>query len=272
MGRKTAFLSLPAVLAAFTPEVGWAVQESPGVIPIPVEALVRSTVETADSLFDALDAQSALDRLRIRLEGAPNDFEARWRAARAALALAVMTRRGPDRVTLLREGEAHGEHALSARPNHKEALIWSAALKGRLGIETGGPREKSRLGQEVWDFTHRVLMVDPDNAFAHDVLGKLNQEVRKLSGFKRLVARTFVGNDAIRLSTWQDAERHLQAAIESDGKVVLFFLDLGETYLHQDKFELARETFEAGLKLPDRFPPDARFKRSIRRRLAELAN
>jgi len=271
MYRTTAHLSLTVVLAS-TPSAVWGRQENVVPIPIPVEALARSAVEEADSLFDALDARAALDRLRIRLEVAPDDFEARWRAARAALAFAVMTSRGAERANLLREGEAHADHALAVRPDHIESLNWSAALKGRRALEGGGPREKSRLGQEAWELAHRVLTIDPNDAFAHDILGKLSQEVSKLGGFKRFLARTFLGSDLLRLGTWEGAERHLRAAIDSDPRVVLFFLDLGDTYLRQDKLELARGAFEAGLELPDRFPPDARFKRTIRRRLAAMTN
>ena len=153
-----------------------------------------------------------------------------------------------------------------------ETLIWSAAIKGRLAIETGGPRAKSRLGQDAWDLVHRALAIDPNNPFAHDILGKLNQEVRKLGRVERFLARTFLGNDLIRLSTWEGSERHLKIARERDPAVVLFFLDLGETYLSQDKIELARETFEAGLKLPNRFPPDARFKERMQQILEQMTS
>lgn len=36
--------------------------------------------------------------------------------------------------------------ALRAQPDHTETLIWSAAIKSRLAIETSGPRAKSRFG------------------------------------------------------------------------------------------------------------------------------
>jgi len=235
-----------------------------------VRALTTSAVQAADSLFGALDPSAAMERLEVRLEVAEDDFEARWRAAQYSLTLAILADDEDTRVAWLQRGNYHADRALRQEPDHPESLTWAAALKGRLAMEVGGNAEKARRGQEVWDLGHRLLAVDPDNAFGHDILGKLNQEVRKLGSIARFFARTFMGNDPIRNSTWESSEAHLKAAIESDPDVVLFHLDLGDTYFHQKKWDEARAIYEAGLRLSDRFPPDPKFKDEIRRQLAEI--
>lgn len=65
-------------------------------------------------------------------------------------------------------------------------------------------------------------------------------------------------------------EEHLKRAIELEPRSILFYLDLGETYLLQEKDDLARETFEAGLALPNTYPPDDVFKGQIRRMLDRI--
>lgn len=233
--------------------------------------LESSALAEADSLFDAMDPEGALQRLESRLAVAPGDAEARWRAARAALVLGVMAHGRRARVAWLTVAEAHGDSVLAGHPNDVDALTWAAAAKGRLAISTGGAFDRARMAQEVWDLTARILELDPDNAFGHDIRGKLNQEVQKLGRVARFLARTFVGNAPLKESTWDQAEYHLGAAIAADPDVVLFHLDLAETYLLQGKRELARAEFELALALPDRYPPDPKFKETIRAHLAELA-
>jgi len=57
--RTTALGSVAAAIMSSTPGLAQATQEVP--LPVRVEALARPTVELADSLFDALDARSALN-------------------------------------------------------------------------------------------------------------------------------------------------------------------------------------------------------------------
>ena len=236
-----------------------------------VAPLIPSTIVTADSLFFAMDPVAALGRLEVRLEVAPTDYEARWRAARAALALGVMTDARDMKSAYLRRSSFHAEAAVGLRPSDPDAISWLAAAKGRIAIDISGVRDQVRLGQQVWELTQQLLKLDPQHPLGNDVLGKLNQEVRKLSGFQRFVARTFMSGGApMKGSSWEGAEEHLQRAIAADPTVVLFHLDLGETYQLQGKTDLARAAFEAGLKVPDLYPTDPKFKEAIVRRLEAL--
>jgi Tfp pilus assembly protein PilF len=74
----------------------------------------------------------------------------------------------------------------------------------------------------------------------------------------------------MRESSWEGAEEHLKRAIAADPTVVLFHLDLGETYQLQGKTDQARAAFQAGLKVPDLYPTDRKFKETIVRRLEAL--
>lgn len=276
----TAFL--PAALVLLRPSLADAQASTDGTVPArrtvappvvldSVSRTVRGPLEVADSLlFRAMDPGAALELLEIHLASNPRDVEALWRAARAGLVLALGQRERPDRRRLLLLADAYGDSARAAAPDDIDALTWSAASKGRLTIEVGGKRSKARRGQEVWDIAHRILELDPDHPFAHDILGKLNQEVRKLGTVQRFLARLLVGNDPIRRSTWEAAEEHLRKAVEGDPTVLLFYLDLGETYMLQGKNDEARAAFEAGLNVPDLYPTDPNFRERIGRHLREL--
>ena len=263
--------ALLILLCTAAPAVAQVPGQLPGPTPREVQALVRSPVEVADSLFlDEWEPGAALELLEVYLQGRPNDAEAHWRATRAALVLALSQTEREERRRLLRLGEALGDSAVAVAPDNIDVLSWAAAAKGRLTIEIGGRRSKVRRGQEVWDMAHRVLEMDPDHPFAHDILGKLNQEVRKLGSFKRFMARLLMDSDLLEQSTWESSEEHLRAAVAADPTVLLFYLDLGETYLLQGKEEEARRTFEAGLEVPDLYPIDPGFRIRIRQHLTEL--
>ncbi len=240
------------------------------VIQVQPRTLTRSASETADSLFDAMEPVASLDVLEARLEWEPDDFEARWRAARAALVLGIMGSDWVTRDTWFRIAVAHGERARQLHPEEPEALSWLVAAVGRRAIESRSGRENARLGGQVWDLTDALLTADPDHALGNDVRGKLHQEVMKLAGWQRFVGRLVLRSDPLKHASWEASEEHLRRAIALEPGFILFYLDLGETYLLQEKNDLARETFEAGLALPSVYPPDDLFKRQIRRALGRL--
>ena len=97
--------------------------------------------------------RAAFDILEARLEWQPDDYEALWRASRLAMVLGTMEPDGSRRSQWYRVAEFHGMAAREARPGGIDGLVWTAAAKGRLAIETGGVRDKARLGSEVWDLT-----------------------------------------------------------------------------------------------------------------------
>lgn len=238
-----------------------------GVAPALVE---RSAVEVADSLLAAFDMEGSYAALTARLEAEPDDFEARWRAARAALGFGIT---GPDpeaRREWLRIADGHGRNLLRIRPDDPEALAWAAAAKGRRAMAEDGARTVANLAKDAWSLTGRLLAARPDHPLGNHVRGKLHQEVARLPAVKRFLARMFLGSRLVGQARWELAEEHLLRAISGDPGMVLFYLDLGETYRYQGKTAEAVATYHRGLAVPDRFPVDARFKSTMRRRLATL--
>ncbi len=107
------------------------------------------------------------------------------------------------------------------------------------------------------------------HAGAHHALGVVNYRVQSLSAFERWIARTFMGADVIKLTSWDDAERYLIRAVELRPEYILFHLDLGRMYLSRKRMEEARIHFRRALELPLLEPPDDRFQQIAERRLQE---
>jgi tetratricopeptide (TPR) repeat protein len=230
----------------------------------------KSAAEISDSLLTAGDAEASYSVLIARLGVAPDDFEARWRATRAALGLGIMGADADTRRRWLREADAHGRELLRLRPDDPDAMAWAAAARGRRALAEPGARTVVALAEETWQLTGKLLAAYPDHPLGNHVRGKLHQEVARLPRVKRLLARMFLRGDMLSQAKWELAEAHIQRAIAGDPGMVLFYLDLGETYRYQGKNAEAMAMYRRGLAVPDRLPVDERFKSTMLRRIATL--
>ena len=214
---------------------------------------------SAEALYEAGDASAAFAVIERQLRDAPDDYEARWKAARAAVSIGLLRPTEDEQNAWYRVGIEHGEAALRIRPDGVDALYWLCASQGRLAIQLS-PRASAAAALEVYERAHRLLALDSLHAGAHNALGKIGFEVMKLSRLERLLARALVGNEALERASWEETETHQRLAVELDPEAPLYRLDLGRTYLHTGRYELAERELELALALPARHPGDALYK------------
>jgi tetratricopeptide (TPR) repeat protein len=251
-----------------------SVHAAPVGAQLPIElpelrTLTATPLEQADSLFLASAPAAALTVLEAHLNEHPDDYEARWRASRAGLVLGILEPEEEVKEALFVRAGDHGEAAVEQRPQGVDGLYWAAASLGREALQHG-PRTSTRLVQQVWDLTHRLLELEPEHPGGHNILGKLNQEVMSLSGFERFIGRLLFRIDPLKEATWEKAVRHHERAVASDPNVVLFRMDLGLTYAALERYAEARAQYEAALEIEPLFPVDSRFQDDVRSHLADL--
>jgi tetratricopeptide (TPR) repeat protein len=239
-------------------------------VPPPDTTLTKTAAQISDSLLFAGDSEGSYAVLVARLGVFPDDFEARWRATRGALGLGIMGADADTRRHWLQEADAQGRALLQLRPDDPEAMAWAAAARGRRALAEPGARTVVALAEETWQLTGKLLAEHPDHPLGNHVRGKLHEEVARLPRVKRVLARMFLRGDLLGQAKWELAEEHLKRAIAGDPGMVLFYLDLGETYRYQGKTEAAQAMYRRGLRVPDRLPVDARFKATMQRRMATL--
>lgn len=231
---------------------------------------VPSSIDLADSLVALPDLEGAWRVLQVRLEVAPDDREAAWRAVRVGLGLGILGVDHPTRLRWLRAADEVGRHIEAMGPGDIDALAWVAAARGRLAQSESGGRTVARLAGDTWRLTDRVLTEAPDHPLANNVLGMLHQETMRLSGFERFVARHVLGLDPAGLASWRESEDHLAKAVSLDPGMVLFHVDLGDTYRFQDKLGPAEAAYRRGLAVPSRLPVDDHLKELLRARLVAM--
>ncbi|MDP2956514.1 MAG: hypothetical protein Q8N53_08835, partial [Longimicrobiales bacterium] len=93
LARWSSAVGLPCLVLLGAPSaVAGQAAVPPAAVPGSAQTL-RSAVQVADSLLAAFDMEGSYAALTARLDVEPDDFEARWRAARVALGFGIM---GPD--------------------------------------------------------------------------------------------------------------------------------------------------------------------------------
>lgn len=222
-----------------------------------------SVPEQAEELYRAHRSEEAFHTLAAHLEIHPDDYEARWKAARAAVSAGLLAEGEEEQNRWYRAGIVHGERARELRPEGLEGLYWLTANKGRLAIQLP-PKPTADLAVEVQRLAEHMLELDPHHAGAFNALGKIHYEVMRLSSFERFLAKMFLGSEALHGKSWEEAERLHLRAVELDPAHPLYRLDLGTTYLFTERYELAAAELRRALELPHRHPGDELYKREAR--------
>jgi len=236
--------------------------------PVAADA-VADAVASADALYFSGAPREAYELLKSHLEASPSDYEALWRAARAAVVIGIVREGITAQNEYLDPAIVLGDRAVAERPQGLDGLYWRGAAEGRRALNAGNDYA-SRLVQRVYDDAHAILALDSLHAGAHNLLGRVNYEIMDLSRVERLLGRLLVNNRALQESSWDGAANHLRRAAELDPYNVLYWLDLGQLYMRRGRDEDAVTVLHRVTEMPSVHPPDDVFKDTARSWLAEL--
>lgn len=256
-----------SVRAACAPLFALALFAAPAVAQMSGPAQAMAPAAAIDALYAGGEVEAAYESAIGALEREPEAYDLLWRAARASTALGVLHRDDEDaRERWLEEGIALAARAREADPAGPEARYWSFYARGERALRTG-PRHAARLANELFTEATEVLAGDPDDAFAHQLLGTIHMEVMTLSGFERFLGRTFLGGEAMKKATWEGAETHLTRAAELDRTSVRGLTALGRLHARRGRGEEAKTALRAALALPMAEPFDRVLQEEARVRL-----
>lgn len=227
---------------------------------VPLTAQPAVSLAQADSAFVQGRLTHALEPLRPWLDAERPDAPVLWRAARVHVAYGILapTRESAEGYYLRAATEAR--RALQQAPASTEARYWLAVALGRRALR-GDFRRILPLAVETYHEAQRILAVDSLHAGAHDIVGKLYSEVRKLPWIVRKLAATVTRQDVLRLASWEGAEFHLRRAITLDSTAVIYRADLAQLYHRMGREADALQVVRAMQRLPNRTPADTLFKR-----------
>jgi Tfp pilus assembly protein PilF len=142
-----------------------------------------------------------------------------------------------------------------------------AVSHGKLAVYSD-TKMKLQYSRMVKEEAERALVLDPNYAWAHHVLGRWHYEVASLGVASRWVVRLLYGG--LPGASQKEAVAQLQRAVTLEPDELTHHLELGFALAAAGEKALAREAWARGLALPDRGKHDAAAKLRAREALAEL--
>jgi tetratricopeptide (TPR) repeat protein len=227
-------------------------------------------ISEADMLYMAGDPRASLDRLLEHLETDSLNYDALWRASRAAVVIGIDIEQEKNREqnAWLDPALYWARRAADLRPGEVDGLYWRGVSSGRRAMNAG-PSYAVELAQNVYDDAHAILAQDSLHGGAHNMLGKLNYEVMSMSRVKRLVARTFMDRPSLDDTSWEQAEYHLEKAVEVWPDFVLFHFDLAQLHRKRGRRDQAIESYVQAVRLPTVHPTDRKLQLQAQEQLEE---
>jgi hypothetical protein len=227
-----------------------------------LEALDRSpapaltVVEQIDSLHDALEPALALDAAKAALADDSTDYEVLWRASRSQGDLAKMIKGDEDSVrdrrdSLYAVAEVFARRAIASDSLDPEGHFILGVTLGQLSLTRGGG-DRVKFAREIYEHAALALEMDPEHDGAHHVVGMWHAEIRRLSGFSRFMAKTFMGAGFMGRAAWDSAAAHLEASVAIEPNYIHHRLALAEIYADMERWEDAERQLVAIPDLPTR--------------------
>lgn len=240
-----------------------------GLAPAVQAQTAGEQVIAGNKAYAALEVPAALDYYRNAIAADPKNYEAIWKAARAAMDLGLPAPDAAKRTAFYSSAEQYGRRAVAVNPGEPEGhfvLAWALGKTALAQSATG----RVKYGTEVRSHALECLRLKPDYAGCLHIMGVWNAEIMRLNGFVRLIARNFLGGRVFGSASWKEAVRYMEAAVAAEPERVVHRLDMGEIYRDAGDKVKARAQFETGLRLPSRDYNDRRFKSEIQADLDKL--
>lgn len=228
-------------------------------------------IDQADALYFGGEPEEAFEVLRTHLADHPEDYEALWRVVRSTVVLGAGSEGWRLQNSWWDTGMLYGDSAVALRPEGADGRYWRGAAYGRRALNAVA-EYGAELAQTAYEDAHAILAVEPDHGGAHNILGKIFFEIMSMSRVQRWLGRTFVRTEALKNSSWEEAELHLEAAAEDWPDSILFQYDLGELYKRRGREADAREAYERVTTMGVVHPSDPALQQDAARRLEELGS
>jgi tetratricopeptide (TPR) repeat protein len=220
----------------------------------------RALLARGDSLYDARNASAALVTYESVIASDPASYEALWKAARSAIDIGEFDRDIDHRTQLYERARDFATRAVRANGTDAEGHFQLSRAVGKVAL-VAGVRDKVRLAEAVRIHALDALARKPNHDGALHVIGVWNAEIRRLNGFQRMMAKTFMGGQVLGEASWDAAVSYMQRSVAADPTRIVHRLDLGKIYIEVGKKQLAREQFEWIAKAPIVDYNDASYKR-----------
>jgi len=236
-------------------------------VGIAVPADADTLVKEANAAEARFDAKAALE-LYLKADAArPNDPFILQKIARQYSDLTFDLAERTDQRRDCEQALAYAQRAHQLAPNSSENVLSLAICYAKIGFysDTRTKIENSRL---VKDYAEQALALDPNNDFAHHVLGQWNYEVASVGAAKRLLVKLIYGG--LPPASTADGVKHLQRAVELAPEIPAHHVELGLALLADGQREAGERELKKAIELPRKLKYDDEAKHRAREALEKL--
>jgi tetratricopeptide (TPR) repeat protein len=216
-----------------------------------------SKLQTADALKYYLPAE--------KLE--PNNVRLLVRISREYRHLMFDTAKPMEKVSLCGTALTYARRAVTLAPDDPEAQLAVAISYGKLQPFESN-REKLDAARIIKDAVDKVIRLDPRSDLGWHVLGRWHMAFADVSPAKRMLALLTYGK--LPDSTYEDAARCFEKAIEINPNRLMHYIELGRAYAHMGRASDARRLIIEGLAMRETEKDDPEIKRQGKEVLATL--
>jgi len=198
---------------------------------------------------------------------APNNVRLLVRISREYRHLMSDATKPEQKLSLGNTAVDYAKRAVSLDPNDPDAQLAVAISYGKLGpFETN--REKFEASRVIKDAADKVVKLDPGSDLGWHVLGRWHLALAEVSAFERAMAQFAYGK--LPESTYQDAARCFEKAIELNPNRLMHYIELGRVYVQMGRIDDARNFITKGLAMRNTEKDDPETKRQGQELLAKL--
>jgi hypothetical protein len=225
---------------------------------------VDTLVTDAAAAEAHFDAKTALD-LYLKADAArPNDAHLLQRIARQYSDLTFDLTDPAEQKRYCTLSLSYAQRAYQLAPKVTENALSLAICYAKIGFysDTRTKIENSRL---VKQYAEEALALDPNDDFAHHVLGQWHYEVASVGAAKRLLVKLIYG--ALPPASTAEGVKHLRRAVELAPDVPAHHIQLGLALIADGQRDAGVHEVKRGLELPRKLKYDDEAKRRGREAL-----
>ena len=228
---------------------------------------VDSLVRDAGSAEAKFDSKAALELLLKADAARPNDPVILQKIARQYSDLTIDAATLDERRRLCDQALAYALRAYQLAPKEPENVLSLAICYAKIGFyaDTRTKIENSRL---VKRYTEETLALDPNDSFAHHVLGQWHYEVASAGATKLFLAKLIYGG--LPPASTTTAVKHLRRAVELAPDSPSHRAELGLALLADGQREAALSELNKAVSLPPKLKYDEESKRRAAEALDKL--
>ena len=162
----------------------------------------------------------------------------------------------------------YAKRAVALGPNDPDAQLAVAISYGKLQPLEGN-WDKIEASRIIKDAADKAIKLDPHSDLGWHVLGRWHQGLADVSAAKRALAQVIYG-EVLPQSTYEEAAKCFQKAIELNPNRLMHYIELGHTYAQMGKDTDARKFITKGLAMPETEKDDPETKNLGRQTLKKL--